>query len=69
MTIFSTVGFGDITAKTEGARLLVTAQMMLDLIILGFGVRIIANVVQRGRDHLADATPPDPSEPSAVADA
>ena len=42
--------------------------MMLDLIILGLGVRIIANVVQRGRDRLAEATPPDPS-PSSAADA
>ena len=41
VTIFSTVGFGDISAKAEAARLVVTAQMFLDLIILGLGVRII----------------------------
>ena len=31
VTVFSTVGFGDITAKTEGARLAVTGQMIADL--------------------------------------
>ena len=40
MTVFSSVGFGDITAKTDPARLVVTAQMFLDLILLGFGARV-----------------------------
>ena len=35
--MFATVGFGDITAKTEVARLVVTVQMMIDLVILGLG--------------------------------
>jgi hypothetical protein len=52
VTIVSTVGFGDITPKAEPARLTVTAQMMLDLVILGAGVRIILNAVQRARDRL-----------------
>ena len=30
-TVFTTVGFGDITAKSEAARLVVTIQMWLDL--------------------------------------
>jgi hypothetical protein len=37
VTVSATVGFGDITAKTETARLLVTGQMILDLIVLGVG--------------------------------
>jgi Ion channel len=41
VTVFTTVGFGDITAKSEGARLLVTAQMIADLIVLGVGAKII----------------------------
>ena len=48
-TVFTTVGFGDITAKSEGARLLVTGQMVTDLIILGIGAKIILGAVTRGR--------------------
>ena len=52
ITIFSTVGFGDISARAEPARLVVSAQMILDLIILGAGVKIILGAVQRGRERL-----------------
>jgi hypothetical protein len=56
VTVFATVGFGDITAKTEPARLLVTAQMILNLIILGLGARIILGAVTRGRQRQAHGT-------------
>jgi voltage-gated potassium channel Kch len=59
VTTFSTVGYGDISAQTQGARLVVTAQIMLDLIILGVGVRIILNLVQRGRERLSSETTSD----------
>ena len=49
LTVFTTVGFGDITAKSEGARLLVTGQMVTDLIILGIGAKIILGAVTRAR--------------------
>lgn len=51
VTIFSTVGFGDITAKTATARLLVTGQMIGDLIILGLAVNVIVGAVKRGRQR------------------
>ena len=51
VTVFSTVGFGDITAKTEAARLVVTGQMIADLVIIGLGIRIIVGAVQRGRQR------------------
>jgi len=58
VTIFSTVGFGDISAQTESARLVVSAQMMLDLVLLGIGVRVILGAVERSRSRLAaDAEP------------
>ena len=50
VTIFSTVGFGDISAQAETARLVVTAQMLLDLVILGLGIRVILRAVKRGKD-------------------
>jgi voltage-gated potassium channel len=61
VTIFSTVGFGDITPKSEPARLTVSAQMLLDLVVLGAGVRIILNAVQRGRDRLTTQAGADPT--------
>ena len=50
VTIFSTVGFGDISPKLASARVVVSVQMILDLVLLGLGVRILLNAVQRGRD-------------------
>jgi voltage-gated potassium channel len=49
VTIFATVGFGDISAQTETARLLVTAQMLLDLVVLGLGIQVILGAVKRGK--------------------
>ena len=48
-TIFTTVGFGDITAKTQAARVLVTLQMFLDLVILGLVARLVVNAVRLGK--------------------
>jgi hypothetical protein len=39
--VFATVGFGDDTAKTEAARLMVTGQMIIDL-VPGPGARVIS---------------------------
>jgi voltage-gated potassium channel len=49
VTVFSTVGFGDITAKTETARLVVTGQMIADLIYFGLAIKVIGSAVRRGR--------------------
>jgi voltage-gated potassium channel len=53
ITIFSTVGFGDITPTTDGARLLVSAQMLLDLAIIGIVVRLIFSAA---KNRIAPAT-------------
>ncbi len=44
--VFSTVGFGDITPRTDTARLIVAAQMLLDLVIIGTVVRLIFNAAR-----------------------
>jgi voltage-gated potassium channel len=49
VTVFSTVGFGDITAKTQAARLVVTGQMIADLVILGLAIKTIVGAVSRAR--------------------
>jgi voltage-gated potassium channel len=41
ITVFSTVGFGDITPATDTARLVVSAQMILGLILIGGVVRVL----------------------------
>src|SRR6266567_149949 len=46
VTTFSTVGYGDITAVSQSARLVVTAQMILDLLLLGLGIRVFIGAVQ-----------------------
>ena len=53
VTVFATVGFGDITAMTETARLLVTGQMIADLIVIGLGIRVIAGAVSHGQQRRA----------------
>jgi voltage-gated potassium channel len=54
VTTFSTVGFGDIAAKSETARVLVTVQMLADLALLGAGARLLLGAVQRGRQRRSD---------------
>jgi Ion channel len=49
VTVFSTVGFGDITAKTDAARLVVTGQMIVDLVAIGLVVKVIVGAVKQGR--------------------
>ena len=50
-TIFATVGFGDITAKSQAARVVVTLQMFLDLVILGLVARLVVNAVRIGKQR------------------
>ena len=51
VTVFSTVGFGDIAAKSEVARVVVTVQMLADLAVLGLGIRVLLGAVRRGRER------------------
>ena len=51
VTVFSTVGFGDITAKSEAARVVLIVQMLGDLAILGAGIQVLLRAVQRGRQQ------------------
>jgi voltage-gated potassium channel len=48
ITVFSTVGFGDITPTTDLARIVVSVPMLLDLVIIGAVVRLILNAAQAG---------------------
>jgi hypothetical protein len=48
VTVFATVGFGDIVAQSNGMRLLVTSQMLLDLVVLGLVIRLLISAARRG---------------------
>jgi hypothetical protein len=54
-TVFSTVGFGDITPTSQIARIVVTLQMVLDLVVLGLGVRVFVGAVRMGRKRQAQS--------------
>ena len=49
VTVFATVGFGDITATSQAARMVVIAQMILDLLVLGLVVKVFVGAVEIGR--------------------
>jgi voltage-gated potassium channel len=47
ITMLSTVGFGDITPKTDPARIAVMVQMIADLALFAVVVRLILGVASR----------------------
>jgi len=71
VTVFATVGFGDIVPKTEGARVATMAQMIGDLVVVGLVVRVMLGAVRAGqqqrsaetgaRDASAEHAPGDPT--------
>ncbi|MFI1097319.1 potassium channel family protein [Streptomyces sp. NPDC020917] len=58
VTVFATVGFGDITAKTETARVLVTVQMIGGLIMVGLVAKLLVGAAQFAAQRKAPGTPP-----------
>ena len=48
VTVFATVGFGDIVAQTDSMRLLVTVQMLLNLVVFGVVIRLLVSAARRG---------------------
>jgi voltage-gated potassium channel len=62
VTIFSTVGFGDISPASEAARILVMAQMILDLIVLGLGIRILVGAIEVGRRKTSNGPTTSPGD-------
>jgi hypothetical protein len=58
VTVLATVGFGDITARTDGARLLVTVQMLLGLGLIAGVVRIFSAAARAGAARRPDESGP-----------
>ncbi|HEY8301912.1 MAG TPA: potassium channel family protein [Jatrophihabitans sp.] len=54
ITTFATVGYGDITAKSEPARAVVTVQMVIDLMLIGIIAKALFGAAQRRRSTLSE---------------
>ncbi|WP_239331612.1 potassium channel family protein [Frankia sp. CiP3] len=63
ITVFSTVGFGDIAPRTETARIITIIQMMGDLIAVGLIAKIFVGAITAGLQRRSVTTEPD-SRPS-----
>lgn len=55
VTTVATVGFGDIHAVSSSARLLVTAQMLLNLVYVGTALRVLSTLRGSGSTQRRDA--------------
>jgi voltage-gated potassium channel len=56
VTVFSTVGFGDITPTWDSTRILVSVQMLLDLVIIGAVVRVLINAAKTSLSRSDEGT-------------
>jgi voltage-gated potassium channel len=70
VTVFSTVGFGDIAPRSELARIVVTAQMLTGLVAVGVVAKIVLGAVQVAVHRRQDSAPNRPSAdgPATAAD-
>ncbi|HEX5568881.1 MAG TPA: potassium channel family protein [Streptomyces sp.] len=62
----STVGFGDITARSQLARIVTMAQMVGGLLLVGVAVRLVVDTVQSALRR-RDASPGEPADGSVGA--
>jgi voltage-gated potassium channel len=60
ITVFSTVGFGDITPVTQPARVVTMVQMLGDLVVVGLVLQVMLGAVKEGRQRRAG----DPARPA-----
>jgi hypothetical protein len=70
VTVFTTVGFGDIAPRSELARILTMIQMLTGLVVVGLVAKVLLSAVQtavrrRERGSSAEAVPPDSRNPDA----
>ena len=57
VTTFATVGYGDISPRTELARVLVTVQMLVGLIAVGIIAKVVLGAVRVARERHSNADP------------
>jgi voltage-gated potassium channel len=66
VTTFATVGFGDIVPLNDSARIAVTVQMLLDLIVLGVLLKVVVGVVRVSQQRSTTAVPTQASSIAAA---
>jgi voltage-gated potassium channel len=57
VTVFATVGFGDITPVSELARVLVTVQMLVGLVVVGLIAKLVVGAVEVATARRAGTSP------------
>jgi voltage-gated potassium channel len=55
ITVFATVGFGDVAPVAQGTRLVVSVQMLADLLVLGLVLQSIVGAARRGIARVRDS--------------
>lgn len=63
VTVFATVGFGDITPTSEGTRILTTVQMLADLILVGIIAKVLFSAVRIGLRRRENVPEPPEDQP------
>jgi Ion channel len=64
ITVFATVGFGDITPRTDLARIATMVQMLVDLLVVGLVLHLMVGAVKAGLQRRAAAPVGSPRSPS-----
>jgi voltage-gated potassium channel len=55
VTTLATVGYGDIHASTQTARIVVTVQMVFNVAVIGVTVRLLTEAARRGRFNRSES--------------
>ena len=66
VTVLTTVGFGDISARSELARALTTVQMVADVLLIALVVRVLLDAARTGLASRPDPTTDDPPETHGI---
>jgi voltage-gated potassium channel len=66
ITVLATVGFGDIAAVTQTARILVSIQMLADLVLIGFVAKVLLGAAQQRRQVLLTGSSQPPEPPPTI---
>ena len=61
VTVFATVGFGDITPTADPTRIITSVQMLLDLVFIGALVKVLFQVAQNAAANREQTEVPPPS--------